>query len=501
MKKTHRTLTLVAILLSLFMGAMEATVIATAMPTVVADLGGLELYGWVSSVYLLASTVTIPLYGKLSDLYGRKPLMLLGIALFLAGSMASGLAQTMPALIAFRALQATGAGALQALAFTIVGDIYTAQERAKIQGVFGAVWGFAGVSGPFLGGVIVHLLSWRWVFFVNVPVGILAAGVLTASFHEERREKKKPRLDLEGAALLSTTIIALLLGVSRVAPMITLPIAALSLVAFIWVERRAADAVLPLDLFSTPLIAVASGLGACLGGSMMATVTYLPLYLQAVLQATPTEAGATLAPMLVGWPVASALSGRLLARFAYRTLIITGWVITCVSTIALAILVTRAAPINVFRVGMLTLGVGLGLVSTPLLISVQESVTWAQRGVATASTTFFRTIGGSIMVGALGAVLAAHLRGGADPRAVNSLFGPEHGRNLAPAVLRDLAGMLSSGLETVFVVIAVVVVFALVVSFFYPRIRMATGAPPPAASKPAPSLPLDQNRPETATPP
>jgi EmrB/QacA subfamily drug resistance transporter len=495
LKKTHRTLTLVAVLLSLFMGAMEATVIATAMPTVVSDLGGLELYGWVSAVYLLATTVTIPLYGKLSDIYGRKPLMLLGIAIFLAGSMASGLAQSMPALIAFRALQATGAGALQALALTIVGDIYTAQERARIQGVFGAVWGFAGVSGPFLGGVIVHLLSWRWVFFVNVPAGILAAAVLMASFHEERREKARPRLDLEGAALLSFTIVSLLLGVSRVVPMITLPLAVLGLGVFIWVERRAADPVLPLDLFATPLIAVASGLGACLGGAMMAAVTYLPLYLQAVLHATPTEAGATLAPMLVGWPIASALSGRLLTRFAYRTLIITGWVITCASTIALVVLVTHASPINAFRIAMLTLGLGLGLVSTPLLISVQESVSWAQRGVATASTTFSRTIGGSITVGALGAVLAAHLRGGADPRAVNSLFGPEHGKNLDPAVLHALAGMLGEGLETVFAVIAGIVVVALMTSFFYPRIRMGTSKPS------APNLPLSQNRPETATPP
>jgi EmrB/QacA subfamily drug resistance transporter len=476
LRKTHRTFTLVAVLLSLFMGAMEATVVATAMPTVVADLGGLELYGWVSAVYLLASTVTIPLYGKLSDLYGRKPLMLIGIGLFLAGSMASGLAQTMQALIGFRALQACGAGALQALAFTIVGDIYTAQERAKIQGVFGAVWGFAGIAGPFLGGVIVHFLSWRWVFFVNVPVGILTAGVLVASFHEEVRDQPRARLDLEGAALLSTAIILLLLGVSRVAPFITLPLAIASISAFVWVEGRAADPVLPLDLLSTPLIAVASGLGACLGGSMMAAVTYLPLFLQAVLHATPTEAGATLAPMLIGWPVASAVSGRLLARFAYRPLIITGWVITCASSIALAILVTKTAPINAFRVAMLTFGSGLGLVSTPLLISVQESVSWAQRGVATASTTFFRTIGGSITVGALGAVLAAHLRGGADPRAVNSLFGPEHGRNLDPAVFRELAGMLGAGLETVFVVIAGIVVVALVASFFYPRIRM--GAAP-----------------------
>jgi EmrB/QacA subfamily drug resistance transporter len=496
LKKTHRTLTLVAVLLALFMGAMEATVVATAMPTVVADLGGLELYGWVGAVYLLASTVTIPLYGKLSDLYGRKPLMLIGIVLFLAGSIASGLAQTMPALIGFRALQACGAGALQALAFTIVGDIYTAQERGRIQGWFGAVWGFAGVSGPFLGGVIVHLLSWRWVFFVNVPVGILTAGVLVTSFHEEPRESVRPRLDLEGAALLTAAIVALLLGASRVAPLLTLPIAAVGLGAFVAVERRAADPVLPLDLLSTPLVAVASGLGACLGGSMMAAVTYLPLFLQAVLHATPTEAGATLAPMLIGWPVASAVSGRLLGRFAYRSLIIVGWSITFASTLALAFLVAHAAPINTYRVAMLTFGVGLGLVSTPLLISVQESVSWSRRGVATASTTFFRTIGGSLAVGGLGAVLAGHLHAGADPRAINDLFGPDHGRNLSPAVFHALAGMLGDGLETVFAVIAAIVGAAFAASFFYPRIRLAAAAP-----KPATSAPLDQNRPETATPP
>ena len=304
MRKTHRPLTVVGVLLAMFMAAMEATVVGTAMPTVVEKLGGIEFYGWTGAIYMLTATVTMPLYGKLSDLYGRKPIMMLGMVAFLAGSMASGLSQTMIQLIAFRAVQGVGAGGLQPVAMTIVGDIFKPAERARIQGVFGAVWGVAAMSGPLLGGLIVHALSWRWVFFINVPFGLLSAVMLTLFFHEPLA-KKDHSLDVAGTVLLASAIVALLLGASRWAPMVTLPLAMVLLAGFVVAERRAREPVLSLALLRRRIMAVSSVAGAVVGAVMSSTVIYLPLYVQAILGGSPTQAGGTVAPMLVGWPIAS----------------------------------------------------------------------------------------------------------------------------------------------------------------------------------------------------
>ena len=481
---TNRPLTVFAVMLSLFMSAMEATVVATAMPTAVADLGGIELYGWAGSVYLLGSTVSMPIYGKLADVFGRKRLMLSGIVIFLAGSMASGLAHTMLQLIAFRALQAIGAGALQALAFTIIGDIYTAEQRARMQGLFGAVWAVAGISGPFLGGLIVRALSWRWVFYVNVPVGAIAAALYAVAFHE-RVERRPVSLDVAGALALTAAIVALLLGASSVAPALTLPLGAVLTVLFVWREKRARDPVLPLDLLRMRVIAVTSALAVLLGGAMTSAVIYLPLFLQSMEHATPSLAGATLSPMRVGWPIASAARGRLLARTGSRPLIVLGWISAFVGAGAVAIGVTSRQSPTFIGAGMFVFGVGLGLANTPMLIAVQDAVEWRQRGVATASTTFFRSIGGALAVGALGAVLVAPLQGSTDPHVLSALFGPEHGRTLPPDVLQQLSGGLGTGLDRVFVIIAVMAFATVLTSLTFPALRLKKVSDPGAASSAA----------------
>jgi EmrB/QacA subfamily drug resistance transporter len=464
----NRPLTVAAILLTMFLSAMEATVVSTAMPTVIAELHGIELYGWVGAVYMLATTVTIPIFGKLADVMGRKPILLLGLAIFLAGSMGSGLARSMEMLVAMRVVQGVGAGALQPVSLTIIGDLFTVQERARIQGVFGAVWGLAGMVGPLVGGLIVGVASWRWVFFLNLPFGLVAAALLVAFYREKGREEtSRPRIDVLGALLLSSAVLSLLLGAGGRTPAFTLPLAVVSALLFVWVERRATDPLLPMTLLATPVIRISSILGFLMGAVMMGALMYTPLYVQSVLHGSPTEAGTSVAPMLVGWPLASAFSGRLLPKLGYRALVRGGFLVIAISGVALSL--SLGAGTWALRAATFSLGVGMGLANTALLIGVQESVTQRERGVATASTMFFRTIGGAIVVGGLGALVAALLSDKLPPHVLDELLGPERGKGLLPALLEQYEGALAKAMKPAFGVVAALGVAALGVSMGFPK--------------------------------
>lgn len=478
MRKTNRPLTVVSLLLGLFLAAMEMTVVSTAMPTVVGELGGLPLYAWAFAAYMLTATVTVPIHGKLADLKGRKPVMFAGIALFLAGSAACGFAGSMEALIAFRAIQGLGAGAIQPMALTIVGDLFDVRERGRMQGLFGAVWGLAGLVGPLLGGAIVHSLSWRWVFWINVPFGVASAVVLAVAYHE-RPERHPHRLDIAGALLLTATVVAALLAArSREVGALAAPAALLGLALFVAVERRAVEPLLPLDLFRDRVIAVASITGALVGAAMIAMVTYVPLWAQSVLGATPTGAGAAIAPMAIGWPIASAVSGRLIPRAGYRPLIRGGLAITATAGVLLALLLRPGVPLAVPQALTFLYGIGLGFANTPLLIAVQSSVPWNRRGVATASTLFSRTIGGTLAVGILGGVLAHALAsGGATRELIQRLLSPDHA-GLDPAALGHLAGGLQAAMTRIFWTVASIALAALGASLVFPRVTVAPAAAP-----------------------
>ena len=473
MRETHRPWTVVAILLSIFLAAMEMTVVSTAMPTVIGDLGGLHLYAWAFAAYMLTSTVTVPIYGKLADLRGRKPVMLAGIALFLVGSFACGHAGSMAELIAFRAVQGLGAGAVQPIGLTIVGDLFDVRQRARMQGIFGAVWGLAGLAGPLLGGALVHTLGWRWVFYVNLPFGVGSAAVLWWAYHE-RVERHDHKLDLGGAALLTGTVVAALVAArSARAGMIAVPLALLGLAAFLWVERRVKEPLLPLDLFSQRVIAVASASGALVGAAMISMVTFVPLWVQSVLGATPTQAGASIALMAVGWPLASALSGRLLPRVGYRRLVRGGLGLVALAAIGLALLLRPGVRLVVLQLLTFAYGLGLGLANTPLVIAVQTSVPWNRRGVATSSTMFFRTIGGTLAVGILGGVLTSALAAsGASGEVAEKLLGPERAL-LAPALVAGLSSALQGAMGTVFWAVAAIAAAAFAVSLLFPRLEVA----------------------------
>ncbi|MFT3776292.1 MAG: MDR family MFS transporter [Minicystis sp.] len=483
-RRTNRAVTVIGLVLALAMGALEATVVSTAMPSVVGDLGGIELYAWVTTAYLLTSSITVPIYGKLADIYGRKPVLLFGIAVFLLGSAASGAAATMTQLIVFRALQGVGAGSMQPVAMTVVGDIFDVSERARIQGVFGAFWGLFGFIGPAIGSFCVEHLTWRWVFYLNLPFGVAAAAILIFALHEEI-EKRPHVLDIKGALLLMAGLTLLLLATSGAVPRLGVWAglgAAALLVVFLFVERAAAEPVLPLPLFARPIMLNASITGAIVGGAMLATTTFIPLFVQGVLHGTPMQAGMAFTPMLVGWPVASTLSGRFIPRVGFRPLIRGGLAITAIAGVGLAFFGERYG-LRGLRVMTGLFGVGMGMSNTALVIAVQSSVGWDQRGIATASTMFFRTIGGALAVSGMGGVLNAVLAStpGISHDLASRVLRPEGVRDLDPDLLARVGDALARGVGWIFWLIAGSTVTAFVVSLWFPALprpgERATAAP------------------------
>lgn len=469
-RQTNRPLTLSALLLSMFMSAMEMTAVSTAMPTIVGELGGIHLYSWVFTAYLLTSTVMVPIFGKLADLYGRKPIVLLGIAIFLVGSVGCGLSTSMLPLVLFRAVQGIGSGAMQPMGPTIVGDIYTLQERARVQGVISGVWGFAGLIGPVMGSLIVEYLSWHWVFFINVPFGLLAIALLVRNLHESVERRVQP-LDYLGGALLTGTILLLLSAASGALPIWSLAFAAALLVLFVRAEKRAREPMLPLDLFSDRIIGLASLSGTFLGASMLAIVTYVPLFVEGVLGGSPSDAASVVTPMVVGWPLASLVSGRMVPRVGARPFVVLGMAVSAAAAIALAVFLSADLPLVAIGTITFLFGCGLGFANPALILAVQTAVSWNRRGVATASTMFFRTIGGTLSVGALGGVLAATLAKvpNLPEGAIDDLLGPSHGASISRELLALLEGALARGLHTCFAIVAVLSCVSLLVGLLFPR--------------------------------
>ncbi len=484
---THRPLTVAALLCGVFMGAMEATVVGTAMPTIVADLGGLSLYGWVGASYLLASTITVPLYGKLADVLGRKPVLLFGTAIFLLGSIASGLAPSIELLIAARALQGLGAGAMQPMALTIVGDIFTLEERGKVQAAFGAVWGLSGAVGPLLGGLIVEHLDWPWVFWINLPFGLTSMAVLPLVYREAKLPASGARIDWAGALTITSASICLLLAAERHQPLLTLPLGLALLGVFVQVERRAASPILPLPLLLRPSVGVAALSSVVLGATMMGAVLFTPLWAQGVLGASPTEAGTIIATMLVGWPIASAVANRLVLRFGFRPPVWIGSLFIAGGVVLHHVGIAHLGALGLVRLAMFFFGAGMGLTVTAQLLAVQLGAAHHERGVATSTGIFARSMGGALGAGALGAVLAAGLGTRLDAETVARLLDPhQRAEVLDPEVASALGGALS---PIWFVLVALALTNLLVVAF-YPAGQGTNAAPsravPPPLAAPTP---------------
>jgi EmrB/QacA subfamily drug resistance transporter len=409
--RVHRGPVLVALMLSTALVAIDSTIVATAVPNIVRDLGGFAQFPWLFSIYLLTQAVTVPLYGRFADVIGRKPVLLLGIGLFVAGSVLCGAAWSMLSLIVFRGLQGIGAGAVLPITITIVGDLYTVEERARVQGFLASVWGASAVLGPTLGGIFSDFASWRWIFFVNVPIAGLAVWMLTRHF-SERVTRRQHRIDFAGAGTLMVGCSLLILGLleggtgwawGSAQSLVVFVVGGLLLVAFVAIERRAAEPVLPLWVLSRRTLLAGNLAALAIGAITMGLSSYVPTYAQGVKGTGALIAGFTLAALTVGWPLSATFAGRFYVRIGFRDTALLGGAFTVAGGVLL-VLLGQSTGLWAVAVACFVVGVGLGFCSTAVVVAIQSVVGWDRRGVVTGTNMFTRSIGSAVGVAVLGAI-------------------------------------------------------------------------------------------------
>jgi EmrB/QacA subfamily drug resistance transporter len=487
----------IAVLLATALSALDANIVGTAIPTIVGQLHGLPLLPWLVASFNLTATTTVPLFGKLSDIYGRKSVLLVGSGIFLIGSVLCGFAGSMEQLIFFRALQGIGAGSVVPVTLTLIGDLYTLEERARLQGIFSAVWGVSSVIGPVVGGLLVTTVGWPWIFFVNVPFGLAAMALIWRFLREPIRPAGSlRRIDFPGALTLTFGISALLLALSfgSSAGWLSLPVAGLFggglvlLAAFIVIERRAAEPIVRLEMLSSRMASTSALAGFLSAGVLFGGGAYLPLLVQGVWQGTPLQAGLALAPLSIGWPIASTISGRLILRYGYWPVAFGGAVLVLIGA-GLMLPLGLSGPFWLLPVAAFIQGIGFGLSFTSLLISVQNAVGWEQRGAATSIYQFSRNLGGTVAAAALGVVLTLNLTaqlsavpalpvpagqtpgGGDQLGAASILLDPIQRGTLDPASRLALQTALSAALSSVIWLMAALALLAVLVTWFFPHTR------------------------------
>ena len=502
-------LTMGGLMLALFLASLDQTVVSTAMPRIIADLGGFDRFTWVTTAYLVASTTTVPIVGRLSDLYGRKVFFLSGIVVFLVGSVLAGVSQSMNQLIIFRAIQGIGGGSMMALAFTTVGDLFPPAERGKYQGIVAAVFGLSSVIGPTLGGFITDNLSWNWIFYVNVPLGLPVIALFIRFFPNTRPERRTVRLDYAGMALLVLVIVPLLIGLSlggvqydwmSLQIVGILVFAVVMIVAFVLIERRADDPIMPLSIYANPVVSISLVAVFITGFAMFGSIIFIPLFFQGVLGASATSSGSFLTPMMMSMVVAAALSGQALSRLGghYRLQGLIGIAIMTVG-IVLTSRMTSDTSFGQAVASIMVTGLGLGITFPSFTIAVQNASPAGQLGAVTSATQFYRSIGGALGLAVLGSLMANRFAAGlrdslpptlrqalpqdqlarmeenpqalVNPEALEALRagfaerGPQ-GEAIVNQLIESLQETLASAISSVFVVVAVALAIAFVVTIF-----------------------------------
>lgn len=482
-KKTNRKIVLISIILAMFIAAIEGTIVATAIPSIVADLGGFSLFSWVFSSFLLAQVVTIPIYGKLADLYGRKPVFTFGVIVFLIGSVLCGFAKTMNMLILFRLIQGLGAGAVQPIATTIVGDIYTMTERARIQGYISSVWGISSVLGPALGAFFVQYISWSWIFWVNVPIGVIAVTGIWF-FLGEPVQKQEHKIDYLGSALIFISISALMIvfiqagtvwSWSSTPVLLLLGVFFAGTFLFVMQEKNAAEPIMPMEIWTDSLIVVSNLATLTTGVVLIGVSSFLPTYIQGVLEKSPIIAGFALTFISMGWVMGATIAGKVMFKHGFRRIALLGGFWIFIGSIFFITLRPERGWLWA-GVGSLLIGFGMGLTRTVFIVGIQDSVKWEMRGVATSSNMFMNILGNAMGAAVLGGVLNTQLTRylksvsgeTLNVDVINVLLDPVKRGTLSQEVLQMMSSGLANALHYVFWGLFITSVLSLLLIMVFP---------------------------------
>lgn len=469
----------IALMLAMFLGAVEGTVVTTAIPTIVKELKGFEIISLVFSSYLLTSAISTPIYGKLSDLYGRKNILSMGIIIFLIGSFLCGLSQNMYMLIGFRAIQGLGAGAIFTITYTIVGDVFTLEERPKIQGTIGTVWGIASLAGPFLGGILIDMLSWHWIFFINIPFGIISIMLIQKNL-KETFEKKKHNIDFAGIITLSMSMIIFLniflsgenIGFNyNIFILISVVITIIFLIAFYKIERKAKEPIIPFDIF-TKTSAIVNLISFLASAILIGLDVYLPIYIQNVLGFSAKVSGLALAPISIAWLIASMLLGKLIVKYGAKAVILISNAIILISTMLLPTLGINSSLLEVL-IYVFIIGFGFGGAFTTLTIIVQESVEYNQRGAATATNSLLTTLGQTIGVSIFGIIFNLYIIKYFLQLGIKGINPSNMYKSTAyngAVTSEQIKLSINSSLHVLFIVLIIISILSLILSIAIPKI-------------------------------
>ncbi|MBM7644115.1 EmrB/QacA subfamily drug resistance transporter [Scopulibacillus daqui] len=489
MEKTNKNIVMAGLMIGTFLTAIEGTVVSTAMPKIVSDLQGIQLMNWVFSIYLLVSAVTTPIFGKLTDLFGRKAIFNIGVILFLIGSTLCGLSQSMGQLIFFRAIQGIGAGAIMPVSTTIIGDIYPPKKRASMLGLISMMWGIAGVAGPLVGGFFVDQVSWHWIFFINIPFGLITMLMISLGL-KETMEKEKKSIDYLGAATFAVSIFSLLYALQKAGEdrqwltpgMISLyVIFAVFLGLFILIERKAEDPIIPLELLRKRVIIIANFIALLVSAILMGANVYIPMWVQGILGYSATNSGFVLTPMSLTWIFGSFLCSRLLITRGATFVSIIGTVIIIISSVWFTMLSVTSSQIQFYLITAIE-GIGCGLLITLCTVCVQSSVSWKMRGASTASNMFFRNVGQTVGVAVMGTYFNSIVNSSVSSynhshneklsiSQLNELINPQNAVKLTNAIEHSLKEMLVSAIHDIFILVLVLSIIAFIISFFLPRLE------------------------------